>query len=109
MKIVWRAGAVTVRDVYETLRERRQIAYTTVMTIMGILETKGFLSKTKRKRAYVYQSTRPRDQVVGGMVREFVNRVFDGASAPFLLQLVQHTKLKPSERDELVRLIKEAK
>ena len=109
MKIVWRAHAVTVRDVYETLRKTRQIAYTTVMTMMNILEDKGYLSKTKHNRAYRYQPTRPQGLVVGSMVREFVNRVFDGASTPLLLQLVQETRLTRGERDELLRLIRDAK
>ena len=109
MKVVWRAHAVTVRDVYETLRKTRQIAYTTVMTMMNILEDKGYLSKTKHNRAYRYQPTRPQSLVVGSMVREFVNRVFDGASTPLLLQLVQDTRLTRAERDELVRLIRDAK
>jgi predicted transcriptional regulator len=109
MKVVWGTGAVTVRDVYEVLRRRRPVAYTTVMTVMNILETKGFLRKTKRDRAYVYAATRPREQVVVGMIREFVNRVLDGASSPLLLQFVRQVRLSPAERDELVRLIKEAK
>jgi len=45
MKIVWQLGQATVRDVYETLRERRRIAYTTVMTMMKILEEKNYLRK----------------------------------------------------------------
>jgi predicted transcriptional regulator len=109
MKIVWRAEAVTVRDVYETLRETRQIAYTTVMTMMNILEDKGYLSKTRQHRAYLYRPTRPQRLVVGGMIREFVNRVFDGSSTPLLLQLVQQTRLTKAERGELLRLIREAK
>jgi predicted transcriptional regulator len=109
MKIVWRTEAVTVRDVYETLRATRQVAYTTVMTMMNILEDKGYLSKTKQDRAYLYRPTRPRHHVVRGMVREFVNRVFDGASTPLLLQLVQETRLTKAERDELLRLIRSAK
>jgi predicted transcriptional regulator len=79
------------------------------MTLMNILKTKGFLTKTKRNRAYLYAATRPQEQVVGSMIREFVNRVLDGASAPIVLQLVRHVRLSPTERAELVRLIKEAK
>jgi predicted transcriptional regulator len=109
MKIVWRADAATVRDVYETLRKTRHIAYTTVMTIMNILEDKGYLSKTRHDRAFRYRPTRPQGLVVGSMVREFVNRVFDGASTPLLLQLVQETRLTKRERDELLRLIRDGK
>ena len=45
MKVVWRLGSATVREVYEALRENRRIAYTTVMTMMNILESKGYLRK----------------------------------------------------------------
>jgi len=69
MKVVWRAGASTVRDVYETLLEHRKIAYTTVMTMMNILEQKGYLKKSQKDRAFVYQATRPQKQVIRGMVR----------------------------------------
>ena len=54
MKVVWALEEATVRDVYETLREQRQIAYTTVMTMMKILETKGYLKRTQVDRAFVY-------------------------------------------------------
>ena len=74
MKVVWGRGVSTVRDVYEALLERRKIAYTTVMTMMNILEQKGYLKKTQKDRAYLYQATRPQKQVIRGMVREFVDR-----------------------------------
>ena len=47
MKLVWERDSATVRDVYEALLERRKIAYTTVMTMMKILETKGYLKKRR--------------------------------------------------------------
>ena len=64
MKILWRSGASTVRGVYEDLLERRKIAYTTVMTMMNILEQKGYLKKSQKDRAFVYQATRPQKQVI---------------------------------------------
>jgi BlaI family penicillinase repressor len=108
MKVVWRLGTATVRDVYETLRQARRIAYTTVMTMMNILEAKGYLTKEKQQRAYLYRPARPQRAVIGSMVREFVNRVFDGASRPLLLHLVEDRRLSRKEREELLRLIKEA-
>jgi len=107
MKVVWRMDKATVRDVYEALRETRQIAYTTVMTMMKILEEKGYLKKTAADRAHVYRPAKPRQQVVGAMVREFLDRVFDGASRPMLLHLVKHTKLNDKHRKALLRAIEE--
>ena len=107
MKVVWDLDAATVRDVYERLRTRREVAYTTVLTMMKILEQKGYVKKTRADRAFVYRAARPRQQVLGGMVREFIDRVFDGASRPMLLHLVKETRLSDKERKALLRAIEE--
>ena len=80
MKVVWIRDKTTVRDVYEAMREKRPVAYTTVMTMMRILEDKGYLKKTLVDRAHVYRPAQRRQQVIGAMVRDFLDRVFDGAS-----------------------------
>lgn len=107
MKAVWARGDATVRDVYEALLERRQIAYTTVMTMMNVLEKKGHLRKKEEGRSFVYRPTRPQRQVVGSMVREFVERVFAGDAAPLLAHLVENEKLTSEELDALARRIEE--
>jgi len=106
MKIVWDQDAVTVRDVYEALLEKRKVAYTTVMTMMNILEQKGHLRKSQDDRAFVYRSTKPRQQVIRGMVREFVNRVFNGSAEPLLLHLVEDRKLSEKDLEEIRTLIR---
>lgn len=108
MKIVWDLGESTVRDVYEHLRTSRRIAYTTVLTMMGILEQKGHLRKSSGARAYLYRAVRPRQQVVSAMVREFVDRVFDGASAPLLLHLIKGVRLSQNDRAALKRIVSES-
>src|SRR5271154_767831 len=87
MKIVWARQTATVRDVYEALLERRKVAYTTVMTMMKILEQKGYLNRKQVDRAYVYRPAQPKNQVIGKMVRDFVNRVFNGSAEPLLVHL----------------------
>jgi len=109
MKIVWELDRATVREVYERLRAQRKIAYTTVMTMMNILEQKRHLKKSLQERAYIYQSTRPQKQVVRDMVREFVGRVFDGAPQPLLVHLVQDRKLDAKDLEELRRMVRERK
>jgi BlaI family transcriptional regulator, penicillinase repressor len=108
MKIVWRLEDASVREVYETLRKRRSVAYTTVMTMMGTLEAKGYLKKRADGRAFRYRPARPEGRVITSLVREFVDRVFDGASRPLLAQLVKDGRLTKEEREELKRLIDEA-
>ena len=109
MKVVWRRDTATVRDVYEALRTTRPVAYTTVMTMLNILETKGYLKKEKQDRAFRYRPSRPERTVIASMVREFVNRVFDGASRPLLVHLVKDSRLDDEERRELLRLINETR
>src|SRR3954469_20479254 len=108
MKIVWRSGATTVRDVYETLLEHRKIAYTTVMTMMNILEQKGYLKKSQKDRAFVYQATRPQKQVIRGMVREFVDRVFNGSAEPLLLHLVEDRHLSEQDLEEIRIMLRDS-
>ena len=105
MKIVWEIEPATVRAVYETLLERRKIAYTTVMTMMKILEQKKYLKKTQTDRAYVYRPTKPKKQVIRGMVREFVDRVFNGSAEPLLAHLVEDEQLSRKDLDDIARII----
>jgi BlaI family transcriptional regulator, penicillinase repressor len=107
MKVVWERESATVRDVYEALLEHRKVAYTTVMTMMKILEQKQYLKKKLLDRAYVYRPAQPKKQVIGDMVREFVNRVFNGSAEPLLVHLVQEHDLSPDDLDEIARLRKE--
>ena len=105
MKVVWRLEEASIREVYETLRRRRPLAYTTVMTMMGTLEAKGFLKKRADGRAFRYRPARPQRRVITSLVHEFVERVFDGASQPLLAHLVTDGRLTKEEREELKRLI----
>ncbi len=106
MKVVWRLGPCNVRQVYEAMLEQRKIAYTTVMTMMNILETKGFLKKKAGDKAFVYAPSKPQKTVIRGMVREFVDRVFNGAAEPLLLHLVEDDQLSGEELDEIRKSIK---
>ena len=107
MKVVWDRQRVTVRDVYETLLDRRQIAYTTVMTMMGILEQKGFLKKRAGgDRAYMYEPARSRKTVMRAMVDEFVERVFGGAANPLMVHLIEDRRLTEKDLDELRKAIR---
>ena len=89
------------------LREQREIAYTTVMTMMGVLEKKGHLKKILVDRAHVFTPVKQQQEVVGSMVRDFVERVFDGASDSLLLALAKDNKLTPKQRRLVKKLIEE--
>jgi len=78
MKVVWDLGAATVKDVCEAMSKRRAIAYTTVLTLMSILEEKGVLVHTKSGRAYVYRPVLSRRQATRNQVQDILERFFDG-------------------------------
>ena len=105
MKVIWPRGQATVREVYDELRARRAVAYTTVQTMMNILETKGHLKREPGEKAHVYAPVRPQQIVVRSMVREFVNRVFDGSARPLLVHLLKEKGLTERERRELQKLL----
>jgi predicted transcriptional regulator len=119
MKAIWSRGQATVREVYDALRARRTAdstpprkgraagtpAYTTVQTMMNILETKGHLKRVPGDKAHVYAPVRPQQIVVRSMVREFVNRVFDGSARPLLVHLLKEKGLSDRERRELQKLL----
>ena len=104
MKIIWERETATVRDVYEALLEHRKVAYTTVMTMMKILEEKKYLKKSQAERAYVYRPAQPKVQVIRAMVKDFVNRVFNGSAEPLLVHLVEEHHLSKEDLEEIARL-----
>ena len=109
MKVIWTLDTATVRQVYEAMLEHRRIAYTTVMTMMNILETKGYLNKQQGERAFVYTPAQPQKQVIRSMVREFLDRVFNGSAEPQLAHLVEDRHLTEKDLEEIRRTIKTAR
>jgi len=107
MHVVWDLDGGTVRQVHEILNQQRPLAYTTVMTMMNILEEKGHLTRSKEGRAYRYEPVRPKSQVISGMVDDFVGRVFEGSAAPLVVSLVKDKKLSKKDLDEIARMIRE--
>jgi len=107
LKVVWQRGQATVREVYLDLAQTRKIAYTTVLTMMGILEQKGHLTKSAGERANVYRAAQPRESVVRNMVNEFITRVFSGSAKPLLVHLVDDATFEPEELAEIETRLKE--
>jgi predicted transcriptional regulator len=79
MKMVWRKSPITVRDVQIALRPRRNLAYTTVMTIMSRLYGKGFLTRTLQARAHLYEAAVPYTTVRDNVLEALIKNFFDGS------------------------------
>lgn len=78
LTIVWRRDSTTVRDVYEELRERRQIAYTTVMTVMNNLVKKKLLEQDRSATAYVYRPAVSGESVALTILDSVVEKLMSG-------------------------------
>lgn len=78
MRIVWDRGAATVREVRDAISQKKATAYTTILTLMGILEVKGVLTHVKAGRAYIYRPLLSRQQATRNHLRDMVMRLFDG-------------------------------
>ncbi len=107
MEIIWRKGRVSVRDVYETLRLEREIAYTTVMTIMGRLVEKKILAKEREGTFFIYTPTASREEFTTSIVREVVDGLLEEFAEPALAYFIKHSKRKDTEQlDELEKEIR---
>jgi predicted transcriptional regulator len=91
LRIVWDRGEVTVRDVYEELRERRRIAYTTVMSVLRNLAAKDLLEQDKSEAAYVYRPRVTDVEVARGILDAVVEKIMGGRREP----LIEYLQQKP--------------
>lgn len=105
LHLVWECEPATVSDIHERLLQTRKVAYTTVMTVMKNLTTKGFLQYEKRGTQYVYSAARAPGQVQHSLVRSLIDKVFKGSPTALLQTLVRYETLSEADRDELQRII----
>ena len=106
LKALWDLGPSTVRAVMNHLHERdRKVAYTTVLTFLTRLESKGFVKSDRSEVAYRYAPTVSREHVSQSRLRSLVEELYDGAAAPLVLQLVRDERFSPEELEQLQALI----
>lgn len=109
LKVLWQAGPSAVREVREALRPRRPLAYTSVMTMMNIMVDKGYLARQKDGGRYVYRPLVSRKATLGGMLRDLVERVFNGSAKAVVANLLEEGQLELQEIDELRTLLSRRK
>ncbi|TWT90953.1 Methicillin resistance regulatory protein MecI [Pseudobythopirellula maris] len=108
MHVFWEKGPMTAPQAREQLAESgRDLAYTTVATLIKILVDKRFLKQTGDQRPFVYQSIRSFDAVSKRLVSDLVRRVFQGSREELLVQLLDGRKLSQKERETLQQILGE--
>jgi predicted transcriptional regulator len=106
MECIWEMGSASVREVHECLLGRRDIAYTTVMTVMSRLSEKGLLARRQDGRAYIYTPVQTRDAFCTGVVKRVMAGLFGSAGRPVLAHFVESlTEEDQAELDLLSELI----
>lgn len=108
MNHLWKLGEGSVNDVIGELPKERDLAYTSVSTILRILEQKGVLKSRKEGRGHVYVPQIKKSDYEARTVRHVVERVFDGAPMALVRQLLDSTKLNEADLVELRALIERA-
>lgn len=100
------ATAIQVRD--DLAAAGRDLAYTTVATLVRILCDKGFLQQTNQERPFTYRPLRSFDEVSGSLVGDLVERLFGGQREQLLLRLLEERQLTPAERAVLEQILRDA-
>jgi predicted transcriptional regulator len=109
MESVWQRGQATVRDVHEDLADR-DLAYTTVMTVMTRLAQKGLLEKQRDGAAFVYQAPLSADELLRSSVRDVLAGLLTDFAQPTMSEFVETLKTDSAERiDELKKLVDDAR
>ncbi len=108
MEVLWAKGSATVAEVAEALAGKDGSAYTTVLTMMGILRAKGYVSVRKQARAYIYTPKVDRDAAARKAVRQLLTKFFAGSPAELVLSFLRDEDLSPEELDELKRKVLES-
>jgi len=105
MQVIWRFGSSTVSAVQAELT--RPLAYTTVQTMLNILERKGKVRRELRGRAYVYSARVTKAKAVGNSVRDLINRMFGGSSEELVMSLLKNGEIDAKRLAELTHLFNE--
>lgn len=105
MQVIWKQGSSSVLTVQEALE--RPLAYTTVQTMLNILERKGKLKRRLRGRAYEYSATVTESKAVSHAVRDLVDRMFGGSSEELVMSLIKSKQIDAEQIARLKRKLEE--
>ena len=106
MNVIWRIAPCSVHQVVEGLLPKRQLAYTSVSTIVRILEQKGYLRSQKEGRGHLYEPTMSKEAYQATSLRRIVRNEFDGAPALLVQRLLDTAQLSEAELDRIRAMLR---
>lgn len=104
MNVLWEISPATAQTVQQRLR--RELAYTTVQTMLNVLVRKKKAWRTLKDRAYYYRPAVKRDQVAGSAVKDLIDRMFGGSAESLVMSLIESRQLTPEKLARLQRFLK---
>lgn len=105
LRVLWRRGPSTVRDVWEQLGHERATGYTTTLKLMQIMTDKGLLVRDERRQSHVYQPRHPEQQTQKALVKDLLDRAFGGSAPKLILGALSAKKVTPQELAEIRKLL----
>lgn len=109
MEVLWQKGSASVADVVEALPKELDLAYSTVLTTMRILEEKGYVRHTKEGRAFVYHPLIERTEASRSAVRHLLTKFFGNSREELVLHLLKDDDVTEREMTRIRKLIEEAR
>ena len=107
LKIVWKLKEASVNEVLNEIRKTKDVAYTTVMTILQVLTKKNYLSYKKEGRSYIYFAKVEQEEVKKSFLTKLVQNVFSGSSVEVVQFMIKNESISEGEKKELKKLIDE--
>jgi predicted transcriptional regulator len=107
LSVLWERGPSTVRDVLAAMPDGKKRAYTTVLSVLQVMEKKGLVSHTRREMTHVYRAAVQRRQVVRPLLRDLVANVFGGSTADAMQHLLNEAPVDDDELAQIRRLVEE--
>ena len=107
LKVLWEQSPLSARDVRDQLKQQsaRDLAYSSVITMLNIMVRKGYLARRKDGKAFLFTPCVDRESVAGEMTGDLLSRLFDGSASAMVLNLIETADLDAEELAELRRLI----
>jgi predicted transcriptional regulator len=105
LRVLWQRGASTVREVYETLNEKRPTGYTTVLKLMQIMTEKELVRRNEEQRAHVYEARLPQEETQQLLVGDLLERAFDGSAKKLVMQALSAQKASAEDLSEIREML----
>jgi BlaI family penicillinase repressor len=109
LHVLWSRGPSTVREVLDSLNEKKEMGYTGVLKLLQIMTTKGIVRRDETQRAHVYEACRPAEQTKRQLATDMLHRVFEGSASQLMMHALAEHQATPKEIEELRRFLDDYK